>query len=135
VIYLDYTANTPVDSEVLNKFVEVESKFIGNPNSNHQEGKKAKEELAKITENIASLLNVEPSEIIYTSGASESNNLAIKGYLRTTIPYVFFQYLVLGLDGFHITEYAIDGTSHHRGKMDRVGAFAVKVMCGIPVTA
>ena len=79
MIYLDYTANTPVDSEVLNKFVETESKFIGNPNSNHQEGKKAKEELAKITENIASLLNVEPSEIIYTSGASESNNLAIKG--------------------------------------------------------
>ena len=48
VIYLDYTANTPVDSEVLNKFVETESKFIGNPNSNHQEGKKAKASKAEI---------------------------------------------------------------------------------------
>lgn len=79
MIYLDYAANTPVNEEVVNVFRDVSLKFIANPNSSHTLGLKAKERLDDSTKKIAELLNVKESEIIYTSGASESNNLAIKG--------------------------------------------------------
>lgn len=84
MIYLDYSANTPADAAVLARFLEVEGKFIGNPNSNHAAGREAKCEMDKATASIASLLGVDTSEIIYTSGASESNNLAIKGIARAS---------------------------------------------------
>ena len=79
MIYLDYSANTPADTLVLEAFLEAERTFPGNPNSNHPAGLAAKAEMDRATESIASLLGVHPEEIIYTSGASESNNLAIKG--------------------------------------------------------
>ena len=79
MIYLDYSATTPVSEEVLKSFCEVSRKYIGNPNSLHRLGTEANEMINKATNQIAKLLNVKPSEIIYTSGSSESNNLAIKG--------------------------------------------------------
>lgn len=79
MIYLDYAAHTPVNEEVLKTFCDTAAGFIGNPNSPHTPGIKAKTRLDHATENIAGLLGAEPAEIIYTSGASESNNLAIKG--------------------------------------------------------
>jgi len=79
MIYLDYSATTPVNDEVLDTFNEVTRKFIGNPNSLHRLGVEANQLLEEATNQIASILEVLPSEIIYTSGASESNNLAIKG--------------------------------------------------------
>lgn len=82
MIYLDYSANTPVDEEVLKCFCETERRFFGNPNSNHTAGTAAREYLAQITDSIANMLGVLPSEIIYTSGASEANNTAIKGIAR-----------------------------------------------------
>lgn len=81
MIYLDYSANTPVDSRVLSRFCEIEQNFIGNANSTHEAGRNAAQELAFVTDAIADLLGVNPAEIIFTSGASESNNLAIKGSL------------------------------------------------------
>ena len=75
--YLDYSATTPVDDEVLDTFVKA-TKFIGNPNSLHALGTKAKHLIDASTNQIASILNVKPTEIIYTSGASESNNMIIK---------------------------------------------------------
>lgn len=77
--YLDYSATTPVNEEVLDSFCEVSRKYIGNPNSLHRLGTEANEMINKATDQIAKLLNVKPSEIIYTSGSSEANNLAIKG--------------------------------------------------------
>lgn len=84
MIYLDYSAHTPPDNSVLNRFVETEQKFIGNANSRHAAGEAANREMQQITASIAKNLGVEPSEIIYTSGASESNNLAIKGIARAS---------------------------------------------------
>ncbi len=81
-IYLDYSANTPIDPSVLERYCQLEQSFPGNPNSHHALGRAAQEELTKITASIADLLCVQPGEIIYTSGASESNNTAIKGTLR-----------------------------------------------------
>lgn len=79
MIYLDYAANTPVDEEVLNCYYEECGRVLANPNSKHYLGALAKERLEGITADIAELLKVKPSQIIYTSGASEANNLAIKG--------------------------------------------------------
>ena len=79
MVYLDYAANAPVDEEVLEVFNDISKKYFANPNATHKLGKEAKEVIDRSTENIAKIFNVLPEEIIYTSGASESNNLAIKG--------------------------------------------------------
>ncbi len=77
--YLDYAASTPVDSKVLNTYVEITKKYYANPNSSHYLGLEAKKLIDTYTNHIASLLNIKPQEIIYTSGSTEANNLAIKG--------------------------------------------------------
>ncbi len=79
MIYLDYSATTPVDEEVLDSYVKVTREFIGNANSIHTLGMKSKELFLKATKQISDILGVKPKEIIYTSGASESNTTAIKG--------------------------------------------------------
>ena len=79
MIYLDYSATTPVREEVIDTYARVCREFIGNPNSLHSLGVKSKELIDASSEQIANILGVKPSEIIYTSGASESNNTAIKG--------------------------------------------------------
>ena len=79
MIYLDYAANAPVDKEVLDVFNEATVKYFANPNSMHKLGVEAKEAIDKATKNIANNLGVSEDEVIYTSGASESNNLVIQG--------------------------------------------------------
>lgn len=79
MIYLDYSATTPVDDRVLETFTKVSKDFIGNPNSLHKLGVKSKEIIDESTKQIKKLLHAEEFEVIYTSGSSESNNLAIKG--------------------------------------------------------
>lgn len=79
MIYLDYSATTPVNEEVLETFVKVAKKYIGNPNSLHRLGVETNKLLDEATTQIANILNVKTDEIIYTSGSSEANNLAIKG--------------------------------------------------------
>lgn len=79
MIYLDYAASTPVDKEVIDLYYDVTSKYFANPNSNHKLGRVALKVIDDSTCEIASLLGVLEDEIIYTSGATEANNLAIKG--------------------------------------------------------
>ena len=79
MIYLDYSATTPVDDRVLDTFVKVTKEFIGNPNSLHELGVEAKKLIDASTKQIADILRVKENEIVYTSGASEANNMAIKG--------------------------------------------------------
>lgn len=78
MIYLDYSATTPTNKEVLDTFVKVSNDFIGNPNSLHKLGIESKKIIDSATEQIKKILNLN-HEIIYTSGASESNNMALKG--------------------------------------------------------
>ena len=82
MIYLDYSANTPVDPQVLQRFCQVESSCPGNPNSRHQAGAAARALLEQATCSIASYLGAQPAEIIYTSGASEANNFALKSLAK-----------------------------------------------------
>ena len=79
MIYLDYSATTPVNDEVIDTFVKTTKNYIGNPNSLHKLGVDAHNLIDKATKQIADILKVKPDEIIYTSGSSESNNLALKG--------------------------------------------------------
>ena len=78
MIYLDYSATTPVNKEVLDTFCKVSNDFIGNPNSLHKLGVESKKIIDATTEQIKKILNLD-HEVIYTSGASESNNTALKG--------------------------------------------------------
>ena len=78
MIYLDYSATTQVDDEVLESFNKA-CHYIGNPNSLHKLGLKTSNLIEASTKQILSLLGKDNSELIYTSGSSEANNLAIKG--------------------------------------------------------
>ena len=79
MIYLDYSATTPVNPEVLDSLVKVSRDYIGNPNSMHNLGVKSRALLKSATRQIADCLNVKMEEIIYTSGATEANNTALLG--------------------------------------------------------
>lgn len=79
MIYLDYSATTPVDERVLDSYCKVTRDYIGNANSIHNLGVKSKELFMQATNQVADILNCHPKEIIWTSGASESNTTAIKG--------------------------------------------------------
>lgn len=79
MIYLDYSATTPISLDVLDSYDKASKEFFGNPNSLHGLGTKAKELVSSATKQISELLGTSESEIIYTSGATESNNMAIIG--------------------------------------------------------
>ncbi len=80
MVYLDYSATTPVDKKVLDNYVLFNKKHFANPNSTHELGKLVKKEIDNSTKEINDILGCENYEVIYTSGATEANNLALKGY-------------------------------------------------------
>lgn len=82
LVYLDYAASTPVDKRVLDKYYSTMLECFANPNSSHRLGLLAKEKIDKASLKIAKYFHIKPTEIIYTSGSSEANNLAIKGIAK-----------------------------------------------------
>ena len=79
MIYFDNAATTKIYDDALTSYVQVSQKFFGNPSSLHQLGVDAHQVLTKARAQVASLLSVQPEEIFFTSGGTESNNWAIKG--------------------------------------------------------
>lgn len=87
-VYADYAATTPVDRDILKNIIDNADEF-GNPSSIHKAGKRAKAQLEKARRQTAALLNASASEIIFTSGATEANNTAIRGVIgRGDRPHV-----------------------------------------------
>ena len=79
-VYLDYSATTPVDPRVVQKMIPYLTENFGNPASrSHAFGWKAEEAVEEARAHVAALINADPKEIVWTSGATEGNNLAIKG--------------------------------------------------------
>lgn len=78
-IYLDHAATTPLDKEVFETMKPYFSDKFGNASSLHSYGREARKELEESRKKVAGIINAKPVEIIFTSGGTESNNLAIKG--------------------------------------------------------
>jgi len=81
--YFDYAATTPLDPKVLKEMMPFLKKEYGNPSSLHKFGQKAFQAIEKAREEVSKFLNCHPEEIYFTSSATESNNLAIQGLIRT----------------------------------------------------
>lgn len=81
-IYLDNAATTPVDSDIIKEMLPYFSEKFGNPMSIHSFGQEAAKTLERSRKQVGDFLNCHPEEIIFTSGATESNNLAIKGFIK-----------------------------------------------------
>ncbi len=84
MVYLDYSATTKIDDKILKRFNKVANNFFANSNSNYKIAYQSKKIIDDATNSIAQYLKIKPNEIIYTSGASEANNLAIKGIALST---------------------------------------------------
>ncbi len=79
VVYLDHSASTPVDPRVLDAMMPYFSDIYGNPSSSHRFGRQAEQTIEDARASVARILNCKPNEIIFTSGGSESDNLAVRG--------------------------------------------------------
>jgi cysteine desulfurase len=78
-IYFDYAATTPLDADVLQAMLPYFNESYGNPSSVHRAGQRADAAVEQSRLTVSNLLNAQPNEITFTSGATESNNLAIRG--------------------------------------------------------
>jgi cysteine desulfurase len=123
MLYLDYAATTPPYREVVDTVSEVMGKYYGNPSSIHGIGMEAERLIMQSRENIAAILQAKPSEIVFTSCGTESNNMAIKGaalqyrnrgnHLITSEiehPSVAETFRQLEGMGFRVTVLPVDGT-------------------------
>lgn len=81
-VYADYAATTPVKPEVVDAMMEIYKNHFGNPSSIHLIGRDARKYLDQSRRKVAQLVGAKPSEVIFTSGSTESNNTAIKGLVK-----------------------------------------------------
>ena len=94
-IFLDYQSTTPVSDKVLKKMLPYFTEKFANPHSNnHSLGRETNEVVEKTRQQVAKLINAEPNEIVFTSGATESNNLALKVLLKIILLVTFKSLLV-----------------------------------------
>lgn len=120
-VYLDNSATTPICQESLEEMAKVSLNIYGNPSSLHRLGIRAEKEKEKNRKIIADILKVKNKEIYFTSGGTESNNLAIKGIARRHIkkgkhiittsiehPATLFACQALEKEGFHIDYLAVN---------------------------
>ncbi len=81
-VYLDYNATTPLDPGVREAMVPFLEKIWGNPSSVHHVGRRARVFLDEFRERLSAVFRCKPNEVVFTSGGTESNNLAILGMAR-----------------------------------------------------
>ena len=119
-LYLDYNASTPLDERVLSAMTDCLAGMPGNPSSTHQFGRVVRAQLDRAREQVASLVGVHTSQVIFTSGGTEANNLALHavtaGYAPTSIavsavehPSVLEPARALQASGWQLNEIDVDG--------------------------
>lgn len=131
IIYLDHHATTPVDPRVLEAMLPYFTQSFGNAGSTHAYGEEASDAVKLARESIAAAIGCEPIEIVFTSGATESNNLAIRGVaqrkrrrgnhlvsVRTEHPAVLEPLQALARQGFDLTLLDVEHHgSEHAGRI------------------
>ena len=90
--YFDSAATTPIDLEVIKLMNDINLSYFGNPSSIHQQGQKSHNIIEKSRKSIAQLLQCSDSEILFTSGGSESNNIVLKGMLKAGDHFITSSY-------------------------------------------
>ncbi|HEX2053333.1 MAG TPA: cysteine desulfurase family protein, partial [Actinomycetota bacterium] len=86
MIYLDYAATTPMMDEVVDAMLPYQKQFFGNPSSVYAAGREAKKGLEESREKVAAAVGAQPSEIVFTAGGTEADNLALKGVMAKADP-------------------------------------------------
>jgi cysteine desulfurase len=122
-IYLDYNASTPIASEVADVMSGLLSSGFGNPSSQHWAGAPAREALERARQQVADLLGCLPSEVVFTSGGSEANNMVLKGMFwakqsqkqhviisQVEHPAIEMPCQFLESQGVEVTRLPVDGT-------------------------
>ena len=104
-VYLDHSATTPTDPRVVDAMQPYWTRLFGNPSSLHQAGQAAKQALTDAREKMAAVLNCEPAELIFTSGGTESDNLALRG-------------AALGMRGRGRGEHIVTTAAEHHAVLD-----------------
>lgn len=126
-IYLDNAAATPMDSRVLTAMMPYLTTAYGNPSSLHYFGQEARAAVQKARRQVATCLGIVPSEIVFTSGGTEADNLAILGYLRANFPHgghlitsaiehhaILRTFEALATKGYEVTFLPVDETGRVR---------------------
>ncbi len=112
-IYLDNAATTPLDSEVIEAMLPVMSEHFGNPSSSHAHGRKVKSTIEECRSKIASLLHCKPSELFFTSGGTEADNIA----LRCSIESLGIKHLITSPIEHHAVLHTAEEL-HESGKVE-----------------
>jgi cysteine desulfurase len=143
-IYMDHNATTPLHPEVREAIMPYLDNRFGNPSSAHWAGREAKHALEEAREQVSALINANPHEIVFTSGGSEGDNMAIKGTLgakrgrhviTTSVehPAVFKTCKLLEHSGFEFTYLPVDGLGmvepENARKAARTDTALISVMC------
>ncbi len=103
-VYFDNAATTPIDEEVLDAMMPFLKEHFGNPSTQYSFGRDTRAAVEDARKTIAQLINAQPGEIIFTSGATEANNMAIKG----AVNYLGVQRIITSPIEHHCVEYSVD---------------------------
>ncbi len=121
-IYLDYNATTPLAPGVLDAMLPFLENYYGNPSSNHAMGRACQEAIEDARGNIASLLGADQDEILFTSGGTESNNLALQGVMLQDAPLPTGHLILSAIEHPAVAEPALH--------LQRLGYEVTVVPCG-----
>ena len=108
-VYFDNAATTPIDKEVLEAMMPYLNEHFGNPSTQYSYGRDTRAAVEAARKTIALLINAQPGEIIFTSGATEANNMAIKG----AVTYLDVKRIITSPIEHHCVEYSVDFCRDH----------------------